>query len=113
MHTKFKFKYSKPLQDSHWKQLVNVSTSSVYGEIDKLGTQAKFLKFMEDNYGKLDQRYNIRWCSTMKLKTGSKSFYGVDVRFESYSDAASFIMLHTCKEENDNLRNYPPRIVGH
>ena len=102
MHTKFKFKYSKPLQDSHWKQLVNVSTSSVYGEIDKLGTQAKFLKFMEDNYGKLDQRYNIRWTD-----------HGVDVRFGSYSDAASFIMLHTCKEENDNLRNYPPRIVGH
>lgn len=102
MPTKFKFIYSKPLQDPHWKQLVNVSASSVYGEIDELGTQVAFLKFMEDNYGKLDQRYNIRWTD-----------HGVDVRFESYSDAASFIMLHTCKEENDNLRNYPPRIVGH
>jgi len=102
MPTKFKFIYSKPLQDPHWKQLVNVSASSVYGEIDELGTQVAFLKFMEDNYGKLDQRYNIRWTD-----------HGVDVRFESYSDAASFIMLHTCKEENDNFRNYPPRIVGH
>ena len=102
MHTKFKFKYSKPLQDPHWKQLVNVSTSSVYGRINKLEIQVKFLKFMEDNYGKLDQRYNIRWTD-----------YGVDVRFKLYSDAASFIMLHTCKEENDNFRNYPPRIVGH
>tara|TARA_B110000977_G_scaffold3100_1_gene4261 strand:+ start:721 stop:1029 length:309 start_codon:yes stop_codon:yes gene_type:complete len=102
MHTKFKFKYSKPLQDSYWKQLVNVSTSSVYGRINKLEIQVQFLKFMEDNYGKLDQRYNIRWTD-----------HGVDVRFESYSDAASFIMLHTCKEENDNFRNYPPRIVGH
>ena len=90
------------MQDPHWKQLVNVSASSVYGEIDELGTQVAFLKFMEDNFGKLDQRYNIRWTD-----------HGVDVRFESYSDAASFIMLHTCKEENDNLRNYPPRIVGH
>ena len=102
MHTKFKFKYSKPLQDPHWKQLVNVSTSSVYGRINKLEIQIKFLKFMEDNYGKLDERYNIRWTD-----------YGVDIRFESYSDAGSFIMLHTCKEENDNFRNYPPRIVGH
>jgi hypothetical protein len=102
MHTKFKFKYSKPLQDPHWKQLVNVSTSSVYGRINKLEIQVKFLKFMEDNYGKLDQRYNIRWTD-----------YGADIRFESYSDAASFIMLHTCKKENDNFRNYPPRIVGH
>ena len=84
MHTKFKFTYSKPLQDAHWKQLVNVSTSSVYGRINKLEIQVKFLKFMEDNYGKLDQRYNIRWTD-----------HGVDVRFESYSDAASFIMLHT------------------
>ena len=104
MPTKFEYGYSKSLRDPHWKQLVNVGIAPVYslsGSNDK-GTQNKFLKLMEDNYGKLDQRYNIRWTD-----------HGVDVRFESYSDAASFIMLHTCKEENDNFRNYPPRIVGH
>jgi hypothetical protein len=88
MHTKFEFVYSKPLE-GQWIQLINVALPTIDIRND-------FLVLLNLQYGLKGDRYSIRWADA-----------GADVRFLSESDAASFIMLYTCKAER--LRKYPPQ----
>ena len=76
MVTKFNYGFSKEIDCSCWKHLVNVNLwGGPYASV-----KDNFLKFMTANYGKQDKRYNIRWTD-----------YGVDIRFRSDADAGSFI----------------------
>ena len=85
MDTKFKYIFNKHLDDSRWKHLVNVDLCKPgppHPCGDYQADRTNFIKFMDTHYDKV--KYSIRWTD-----------YGVDVRFESDADAASFLMLHT------------------
>jgi len=81
MDTKFELGYTKKIQGSRWKHIINVDLPLYTNHTPQ---KQEFLNFMQIEYGIVDKRYSIRWTD-----------HGADVRFESDADAASFLMLHT------------------
>ena len=84
MHTKFKHRYTKELNDTHWSWIITVEVGDTPKE------RRKFLEWMTKEFGEQGTRWSIRW-----------SMLGVDIRFHEPRDYFKFSMFHTIEPEKD------------
>ena len=82
MHTKFKHRYTKELNDTHWSWIITVEVGDTPKE------KRKFLEWMTGEFGEQGTRWSIRW-----------SMLGVDIRFHEPKDYFRFSMFHTLEPE--------------
>jgi len=82
MHTKFKHRYTKELNDTHWSWIITVEVGDTPKE------RRKFLEWMTGEFGEQGTRWSIRW-----------SMLGVDIRFHEPKDYFRFSMFHTIEPE--------------
>jgi len=104
MDTKFELGYAKQIPNSRWRHIVSIWFPYIYTENKKRSKFTKqFLTFMTDEYGPESKRWSLRW-----------TYSGAEVRFESDSDAAHFIMLHTRDHHLPNMQSfYKSNVRGH
>ena len=84
MPTKFKHRYTKELNDTHWSWIITVEVG------DKPHDKRKFLEWMTGEFGEQGTRWSIRW-----------SMLGVDIRFHEPKDYFKFSMFHTIEPEKE------------
>ena len=84
MPTKFRHRYTKELNDTHWSWIITVEVGDTPKE------RRKFLEWMAKEFGEQGTRWSIRW-----------SMLGVDIRFHEPRDYFKFSMFHTIEPEKE------------